>query len=230
MSFRFTILGCGSSGGVPRLGGIWGACDPENPRNTRTRCSVLVERTGPGGVTRALIDTSPDMRQQLLRAGVGALDGVIYTHQHADHVHGLDDLRQVVYNRRSRLPVWADGNTTNALITRFGYAFTQPAHSPYPAILDLRALEGDTTIPGDGGDIVFCPFRARHGNIDALGFRIGTLAYLPDAAEIPEIPGQSSKGWIAGSSMPCAICRIRPMPTWIARWNGSPVPVRNRPC
>lgn len=184
--YRFTILGCGSSGGVPRLGNVWGACDPTNPKNTRTRCSMLVERISPTGTTRVLIDTSPDMRQQLLRTGISTLDGVIYTHQHADHVHGLDDLRQITFNRRAKLPVWANGDTTNSLITRFGYAFIQPEHSAYPAILELHALEGHTIIPGAGGNILFQSIRVKHGNIDALGFRIGGLAYLPDVEEIYE--------------------------------------------
>jgi len=99
MSVRITILGCGSSGGVPRLGGHWGDCDPNNPKNRRRRCSILVEQDGPKGTTRVLIDSSPDMREQLLDAGVGELDAVLYTHAHADHVHGLDDLRQIVFNK-----------------------------------------------------------------------------------------------------------------------------------
>ncbi len=107
----FTILGCGSSGGVPRLGGHWGDCDPANPKNRRRRCSLLVERRDAAGSTRVLIDTTPDMRAQLLDAGVGELDGVVYTHAHADHTHGIDDLRQIVFNTRRRLPVWADGAT-----------------------------------------------------------------------------------------------------------------------
>lgn len=183
---RFTILGCGSSGGVPRLGGLWGACDPENPKNRRQRCSLLVERAGAGGVTRILIDTSPDMRAQLLEAGVGELDAVVYTHDHADHVHGLDDLRMVVFNMRRRLPVWADGDTQNALFSRFGYAFVQPEGSPYPPILDMHTIDGDVTIEGAGGRVVLTPFRVNHGSIDALGFRIGDLAYLPDVARIPD--------------------------------------------
>ena len=108
---RFTILGCGSSGGVPRLGGLWGACDPANPKNRRRRCSMLVERETENGITRVLIDTSPDMRMQLLDAGIGTLDAVVYTHAHADHVHGIDDLRMVVFNMRQRLPVWVDATT-----------------------------------------------------------------------------------------------------------------------
>ena len=111
---RATILGCGSSGGVPRLGGHWGECNPENPRNRRRRCSLLLERTGAQGTTRVLIDTGPDLVPQLLDAGVGMLDGVVWTHPHADHIHGLDDLRQIVHNRRSILPGWADRPTAAA--------------------------------------------------------------------------------------------------------------------
>lgn len=181
---RFTILGCGSSGGVPRLGGQWGDCDPTNPRNARRRCSLLVERDGPDGTTTVLIDTSPDMRSQLLGSGTGRLDAVLYTHSHADHVHGIDDLRMIVYNMRQRVPVYADGNTQNDLLSRFGYAFVQPEGSPYPPILDLRTIDGTVTIDGPGGEIKFRPFRVNHGAIDALGFRISDLAYLPDVAEI----------------------------------------------
>ena len=180
----FTILGCGSSGGVPRLGDLWGDCDPENPKNRRSRCSLLVERTDNGGTTRVLIDTSPDMRQQLLDAGIGHLDAVLYTHGHADHVHGIDDLRMIVFNRRERLAVWADGPTQDRLYSGFGYAFTQPEGSPYPPILDMHTIKGDVTIKGPGGTITFHPFRVGHGSIDALGFRVKNVAYLPDVAEI----------------------------------------------
>jgi phosphoribosyl 1,2-cyclic phosphate phosphodiesterase len=171
---------------VPRLGGNWGACDPAEPRNRRRRCSLLVERHAGAGTTRVLIDTSPDMRAQLLDAGVGTLDAVIWTHGHADHTNGIDDLRQIVFNTRRRLAVWADAPTAEALRTRFGYVFDQPEGSPYPPILDLHPIEGDVTVDGPGGAIAFRPFAARHGHIDALGFRIGPLAYLPDAVEIPE--------------------------------------------
>ncbi|NKX71180.1 MBL fold metallo-hydrolase [Rhodobacteraceae bacterium R_SAG1] len=185
-ALRFTILGCGSSGGVPRLGGHWGDCDPTNPRNVRRRCSLLVERDGPEGTTTVLIDTTPDMRSQLLDTGTGRLDGVVYTHSHADHVHGIDDLRMIVFNMRERVPVYADGDTQNALLSRFGYAFIQPEGSPYPPILDLRQIDGPLTISGPGGDITLRPFEVNHGSIKALGFRIGDLAYLPDVAKIPD--------------------------------------------
>ncbi len=184
MPLHFTILGCGSSGGVPRIGGHWGECDPTNPKNRRRRCSMLVEREGPEGRTRVLIDTSPDLRDQLLDAGISKLDAVVYTHAHADHMHGLDDLRQVVFNTHCRLPVWADAPTSEVLISRFGYAFVQPPGSSYPPILDLHAIDGDITIDGAGGPLTLTPFEVEHGAIDALGFRIGGLAYLPDVSEI----------------------------------------------
>ncbi len=181
---RFTILGCGSSGGVPRLGGNWGECDPTNPKNRRRRCSMLIEQDGPDGTTRILIDTSPDMRSQLLDAEVGALDAVVYTHSHADHVHGLDDVRMIVYNMRARLNVWADEATQKDLYARFGYAFIQPEGSNYPPICEMNTIDGDVTIDGAGGPVTLTPFYANHGMMDALGFRIGDLAYLPDVAEL----------------------------------------------
>jgi phosphoribosyl 1,2-cyclic phosphate phosphodiesterase len=183
---RVTILGCGSSGGVPRLGGNWGACDPDEPRNARRRCSALVERVTDTGTTTVLIDTSPDMRSQLLEAGVGRLDAVLYTHAHADHVHGMDDLRMIVINMRARLPVWADQPTHDALMDRFGYAFIQPKGSMYPPILDMNLMDGDVTVDGPGGPLTFHPFLVPHGGMDALGFRVNGVAYLPDVASIPD--------------------------------------------
>lgn len=220
---RFTILGCGSSGGVPRIGGDWGDCDPGEPKNRRRRCALLVERFAGEAVTRVVIDTGPDLREQLISAGVGQLDGVVYTHSHADHVHGLDDLRQVVLNMGHRLPVWADGPTQEALLSRFGYAFVQPADSAYPPILTLNTISGPFEVPGPGGAIRFTPFEADHGTMDALGFRIQDLAYLPDAVAIP------AASWPVLAGLDCLIVdalRRRPHPThahlamaldWIAR-------------
>ena len=143
---------------------------------------MLVERETDQGVTRVLIDTSPDMRDQLIDAGVGALDGVIYTHSHADHVHGVDDLRMVVFNMRERVNVWADQTTCDALLDRFGYVFIQPEGSSYPPILNLNLLNGPVRITGLGGEITFTPLKVEHGRIDALGFRIKDLVYLPDVS------------------------------------------------
>jgi phosphoribosyl 1,2-cyclic phosphate phosphodiesterase len=212
MGLRFTILGCGSSGGVPRLGGDWGNCDPANPKNRRRRCSLLVEREGEGGTTRVLIDTSPDMRDQLLDAGVGTLDAVVYTHSHADHMHGIDDLRQIVFNMRARIPVWADGPTQEALLSRFGYAFTQPPGSPYPPILDLHMIDGEVRVAGAGGEIALVPFGVEHGAMDALGFRIGPLAYLPDVIAIP------AESWPHLAGLDCWVLdalRRKPHPTHV---------------
>lgn len=220
---RFTILGCGSSGGVPRIGNLWGDCDPANPRNRRTRCSLLVERLTEAGTTRVLIDTSPDMRGQLLDAGVSSLDAVAYTHNHADHVHGLDDLRQIVIHNRKRLPVWADPPTQEALFSRFGYAFVQPEGSSYPPICDMHTIKGPFAITGEGGAITLTPFRVEHGDIEALGFRVAKVAYLPDVSTIPDEALHHLEGldlWILDA------LRRKPHPThfhlaqsldWIAR-------------
>ncbi|KGJ05932.1 phosphoribosyl 1,2-cyclic phosphate phosphodiesterase [Paracoccus halophilus] len=187
---RATILGCGSSGGVPRLGNRWGDCDPTNPKNRRRRCALLVERIGHDGVTRVLIDTGPDLVPQMLDAGIGELDAVAYTHAHADHIHGIDDLRQIVFNIRRKLPVWADAVTGRALVTRFGYIFEAPPGSGYPAICQMHMIDGPFEVDGAGGPIHMAPFEVDHGGMPALGFRIGgleqSLVYLPDVLSIPE--------------------------------------------
>ncbi|MDO7631858.1 MAG: MBL fold metallo-hydrolase [Loktanella sp.] len=185
-TITFRILGCGSSGGVPRLGGHWGECDPSNPKNRRQRCSLLVTRTSGDKHTRVLIDTSPDMRNQLLDADVGRLDAVIYTHAHADHVHGLDDVRMLVFNTREKLQVWADGETADALIARFAYAFVQPRGSSYPPICELNTITGDVTVQGAAGPLNFTPITVTHGNIDALGLRVNNVVYMPDVSDISE--------------------------------------------
>ena len=183
-TFSFTILGCGSSGGVPRLGGNWGDCDPNNIKNQRSRCSLLVELTGNEGTTRVLIDTSPDMRSQLLKAQVGKLDGVVYTHEHADHVHGIDDLRMIFFNMRKRINVWADTKTQEALLQKFGYTFFQAEGSPYPPILEMSTIDGQFSISGRGGKITFNPFEVQHGTITSLGLRINDVTYIPDISEM----------------------------------------------
>jgi phosphoribosyl 1,2-cyclic phosphate phosphodiesterase len=188
MSLKVTILGCGTSGGVPRVGNHWGACDPANPKNRRKRCALLVERNGAEGKTTALVDTPPDLRQQLLDAGAGWLDGVLYTHDHADHTHGIDDLRQVAYNGNRRVDVYHDEATGKQLRARFTYYFETPPGSEYPAILkahEIRASEA-VRIDGAGGVIEALPFQQIHGSGETLGFRFGGIAYSPDVSDFPE--------------------------------------------
>jgi phosphoribosyl 1,2-cyclic phosphate phosphodiesterase len=198
------ILGCGSSGGVPRLGPNWGKCDPNEPRNRRSRCSLLVQQYNDAGdATRVLVDTSPDMREQLLSAKVSHLDAVLYTHDHADQAHGIDDLRQVCYLMRRRVPVYMDDSTTKTLKKRFDYCFTQAEGSGYPAILDAYEMPASGTrfdIEGAGGALSVLPLDVEHGpNFKALGFRFGDVAYMPDVSAIPEVAFahlQGLKVWI----------------------------------
>jgi phosphoribosyl 1,2-cyclic phosphate phosphodiesterase len=184
---EITILGCGSSGGVPRLGDDWGRCDPAEPRNRRRRCALLVRQRGEGGETTVLIDTGPDMRAQLLDAGVGYLDAVIYTHAHADHLHGIDDLRMLALRNRMKVPVYMDEPTSARAHEAFDYCFTTPPGSSYPPILDERRIAAgeETVIEGAGGPIGFLPIRVHHGEISSLAFRFQDVIYLPDVSEIP---------------------------------------------
>lgn len=189
MSLSFRILGCGSSGGVPRLDGNWGDCDPDNPKNRRTRCSFLVQQEGEGGVTNVLVDTSPDMRAQLIDAGVTWLDAILYSHDHADQTHGIDDVRAMVYAKQKRIEVWMDAATSKTLTKRFGYCFEQAKGTLYPAILkDNRIAQPyrEINVQGAGGAVKAMPFRQIHGNIDSLGFRFGNIAYSSDISEIPD--------------------------------------------
>ena len=179
-----TILGCGSSGGVPRLGGIWGNCDPKNPKNFRKRCSLLVQRIENKSVTSVLIDTTPDMRQQLLDTNIGQLDAVIYTHEHADHLHGLDDLRMIVINMQKRLQVYASKQTKKSILGRFEYAFKTPIGSPYPPILDMNDLPKNLQIHGPGGTIDFTTFDVEHGNILVSAIKVNNILYTPDISAL----------------------------------------------
>ncbi|MEP0236198.1 MBL fold metallo-hydrolase [Roseibium sp.] len=183
-----TILGCGSSGGVPRICNDWGACDPLNAKNRRLRCSLLVERTSSFGKTTVLIDTGPDLRQQMLEHNVQNVDAVLYTHAHADHLHGIDDLRMFAIRHHRRVPVYMDEATNRRAQSAFGYCFSTPAGSSYPPILERIPLvdQKTVTIDGEGGPIDFLPVEVEHGDIKSLGFRFENIAYLPDVSDIPE--------------------------------------------
>jgi phosphoribosyl 1,2-cyclic phosphate phosphodiesterase len=188
VSVTFTLLGCGSSGGVPRVAQGWGACDPGNPRNNRRRCSALLEKSGADGRTLVLVDTTPDLRWQLIDAGVDHLDGVLMTHPHADHTHGIDDLRPLALAMRKRIEIHMDAATSAHVRAKFSYIFESPLGSSYPPIARERRLAAGAPciVAGAGGAIEATPFDLEHGEISALGFRIGALAYTPDLNDIPD--------------------------------------------
>lgn len=189
MSFSVTILGCGSSGGVPRVGQGWGACDPRNPKNRRRRCSIFVEQKGnDGATTQVLIDTSPDLREQLLSLAIDRLDAILITHQHADHTHGIDDIRPLVIMARRKIDLYMDAATSAVVRRNFSYIFETPPRSQYPALVNERRLYAGKGVRliGPGGAIDAVPFRLGHGEIDALGFRLGNTAYTPDLNSIPD--------------------------------------------
>jgi phosphoribosyl 1,2-cyclic phosphate phosphodiesterase len=187
MTLSLTILGCGSSAGVPRPALGWGACDPDNPKNRRRRCSLMAERASEQGTTRIVIDTSPDLREQLIDANVDHIDAVFLTHEHADQTHGIDDLRSVVLHQRRRIPVFLNKSTADHILLRFSYCFVSPPGSEYPPILDHHPIEAgeSRTIEGKGGPVTMSAFIMAHGNIPALGYRIADTAYTPDVSDIP---------------------------------------------
>jgi phosphoribosyl 1,2-cyclic phosphate phosphodiesterase len=195
------ILGCGSSTGVPRIGGVdgsgeWGACDPANPKNRRRRCSLLVRR----GKTTLLVDTSPDLREQLLAARCSRLDAVLMTHPHADQTNGIDDLRALTFGGGKRIPMFGDRATMAQLQRQFAYCF-EPMNG-YSAILNAHVMPepfSQFSIEGEGGEIPVIAFRQRHGPIDSLGYRFGGLAYSSDVNELDDAAFEILQGvdtWI----------------------------------
>ena len=225
MTLKVTILGCGSSGGVPRPALGWGDCDPKNPKNRRRRTSIVIERHESSGVTRVLVDTPPDLREQLLDANVDSLDGVLYTHEHADHTHGIDDLRAYFIKRRQLVDVYFDEHNAKMMHARFGYCFKSPPGSEYPPILrEHRLIAGQlVAIEGQGGPIAALPILQQHGDIASLGFRFGNFAYSCDLSSLPAASAAALAGldvWIVDA------LRYRPHPShfsvadalgWIAR-------------
>ncbi|MEM7767741.1 MAG: MBL fold metallo-hydrolase [Pseudomonadota bacterium] len=188
-TLSLTLLGTGSSGGVPRIDGDWGACDPAEPKNRRRRCGALLERQKAGAdrPTQVLIDTAPDLREQLLDIGLKTCDGVLFTHDHADQTHGIDDVRVLAYRMRQRLAAHMDASTRASLLPKFRYCFE--GEGGYPAILDLQPdlVPGTPrTLDGPGGALTVLPLRQQHGRIMSLGFRIGSLAYCNDVNELPD--------------------------------------------
>ena len=169
----------------PALG--WGACDPTNPKNRRRRCSLLVEQTNGAGKTSVLVDTSPDLREQLLDAQVEWLDAVMFTHEHADHTHGIDDLRSLFIHRRRRLDLYLDELTSRIVNERFRYCFESAPGSEYPPIAqEQRLVAGQmVNVQGEGGALGVLPVLQEHGDIPSLGFRFGDVAYSADISGLP---------------------------------------------
>lgn len=186
---RFTILGCGSSPGVPRIDGDWGACDPDNPKNRRRRASFLIEQIAPdGGRTTVVIDTGPDFREQMIDARVKHIDGIVYTHPHADHIHGIDDARIFALRKRRQIPIFANAFTMNRIREGFAYCIETPAGSEYPPIVRPEIIADDSgpiTISGAGGPVSLQPHRQQHGRIVSLGYRVGDVAYCCDVSDFP---------------------------------------------
>ncbi|MGV8854764.1 MAG: MBL fold metallo-hydrolase [Devosia sp.] len=204
-----TILGCGSSAGVPRIGNDWGACDPDEPRNRRRRCALLIEAWTDGieQPTRILIDTGCDLREQLLDAKVDRVDAVLYTHEHADHTHGIDDLRVLALHNRQRVKVYFSAPAGARIREAFGYCFESPRGSDYPPILDAHEIvAGDVlSVEGPGGTLTVTVFQQDHGNIKSLGYRLGGLAYSCDLSGIPEASFAAISGldvWIIDALRP----------------------------
>lgn len=204
---RVTILGCGPSGGVPLLGCDCGVCTSGDPRDNRTRASILVEHDG----TRVLVDTAPDLRQQLLRADVLHLDAVIYTHAHADHTHGIDELRSINFLTGRPLDAWADAVTQAELRQRFDYVFGSEESVGdglwYQPQLVPRLIEGPFRI----GNLDIIPFTQHHGGgrDPTLGFRFGSFAYSTDVKDMPE----EAFAVLAGVEVWVVDC-LRERPNW----------------
>ncbi|MBY0430637.1 MAG: MBL fold metallo-hydrolase, partial [Rhodospirillales bacterium] len=177
---KVTVLGSGAAGGVPMISRGWGKCAPDNPRNRRRRPSILVEE----GRARILVDTGPDLREQLLEAGVSSLDAVLYTHGHADHLHGIDDLREVNRAMGRPLDVYGEEHALADIRARFGYVFepldlaTQPIYKP---LLVPHLVEG----PFEIGPMSIVPMVQDHGYGASTGFRFGDFAYSTDVVEMP---------------------------------------------
>ena len=187
-TLEVTILGCGSSGGVPRADGNWGACDPADPRNRRDRCSLMVRRLseeGPERWTTLVVDAAPELRRQTAAAGAKRLDALLMTHDHADQAHGIDDIRAFALRQRARIPCHADADTEASLMRRFGYIFE--GDKGYPAISDIVRLppHGDAwRIDGPSGAIPVVTFDQDHGEVRSIGYRFGNIAYSSDVLHL----------------------------------------------
>ncbi len=207
-----TILGSGCSTGVPRIDGYWGACDPNNPKNRRSRCSAwFAVYEGDRPPTSVLIDTSPDLRAQALAASIPHLDAVLWTHDHADQTHGIDDLRAFTFAKAATLNGYMDAATHETLTARFPYIFT--GRQLYPPLCQPHLIPPHGTVwnlTGPGGDVPILTFDQEHGPIRSVGYRLGDIAYSSDISDLPEASFDAVTGlklWIVDA------LRLKPHPT-----------------
>ncbi len=224
---KIVILGSGCSTGVPRIDGYWGACDPANPKNRRSRCSAwfgLYDDAAPQTLTSVVIDTAPEFREQMLRTGITTLNAVLWTHDHADQAHGLDDIRAMTFARGAPVDGYMDQATHDSLVHRFGYVFE--GKLGYPPVCQGHVIPRHGTpwsVNGAGGALPILTFDQQHGPIRSVGYRLGDIAYSSDVSGLPDDSFAALEGlklWVVDA------LRYRPHPThshleqtlaWIAR-------------
>lgn len=195
--FTLTILGCGGSTAVPTIGNRWGQCDPDEPKNRRLRPSALVKTAD----TSVLIDTGPDLRQQFNRVGQDDLDAVLYTHAHADHINGLDELRPLSLFNRRVFELYGNEATLSEIERRFDYMFTGSPDGFYKPHVVSKTINGPFSV----GDIDIQPIEQQHGNLTSIGYRFGNVAYSTDVSDLDDAALAALEGldtWIidAGNS------------------------------
>lgn len=180
---RITVLGCGNSGGVPVIGCDCPVCRSAEPKNKRTRVSILIEINN----INILIDTSPDLHQQAIRHDIRRVDAVLYTHDHADHTHGIDELRAFNYMNNKEIPIYGDKATINTLQQRFPYVFlTRPSNIWFRPSLEPRVIAEGAVTPFGLDGVTVTAFEQIHGKNKTLGYRIGNFAYSTDTNKLPE--------------------------------------------
>ncbi len=175
MKAKVTILGCGNSTGVPAIGNIWGACDPSEPKNRRRRASIAVQ----SDTTTIIIDTGPDFREQANEVNIKAIDAVLYTHAHSDHVAGIDELRVITFRQKKQTKIYGNAWSIADLRKRYEYLFSGNNHELYPVVVEPRVIN-DFGMPVTIGDITFTPFEQDHGTCSTVGYRFGDFAYSTD--------------------------------------------------
>lgn len=198
MKAKVTVLGCGNSTGVPAIGNYWGDCDPNEPKNARTRSSISIQSEN----TSLVIDTGPDFRAQMNREDIYTIDGVLYTHAHSDHVQGMDELRVITFRNKAKTPVYASATTFEDLKIRFKYLFDGGSHEIYPSALEPHLIENFGQKHALK-DVTFIPFEQDHGTVITTGYRFGNFGYSVDMLKLDDIAVNTLQGidtWVVDSA------------------------------